>query len=300
MSTLRITLVAVAVLVLCLGASVAVLRPIDNLHSSVQEDVLYVPSAKMLRRMSLGYDGLMADLYWTRAVQYYGRQRAAKARNYPLLYPLLDITTDLDPKLLIAYQYGAIFLSEPMPGGAGRPDQAAKLVEKGIRDNPNNWRMYYSLGFLEYMDRKDYAAAERAFDAGSRVPGAPPWMKVMAASMAQRANDATTARAMWAQLLESTDSKQIKVTARIHLMALQVDEEVPVLDALVNRFHEANGRYPTNFAEMVAMGWLRGVPRDPLGEEYILSPDGNVYVQHPKDFYFITKGLPPGQQAAAQ
>lgn len=300
MSKRRMTLVTVGLLVLCLGASVAVLRPIDNLHSSVQDEALYIPSAKMLRRMSFGYDGLMADIYWTRAVQYYGRQRSIRTGNYPLLYPLLDITTDLDPKLLIAYQYGAIFLSEPVPGGAGRPDEAAKLVEKGVRENPSEWRLYYSLGFLDYMDRKDYAAAEHAFDAGSRVPGAPPWMKVMAASMAQRANDATTARAMWVQLLESTESKQIKVTARIHLMALQVDEDVPALEDLVKRFHEANGRFPTNFAEMVAMGWLRAMPRDPLNNDYILSSDGNVYVQHPESFYFITKGLPPGKESMVQ
>ena len=37
------------------------------------------------------------------------------ADDYPLLYPLLDITTTLDPRFNIAYRFGAIFLAEPYP-----------------------------------------------------------------------------------------------------------------------------------------------------------------------------------------
>src|SRR5260221_703504 len=61
------------------------------------EEVLYMPSGKSVKRMSLGYSSLLADIYWTRAVQYFGDKLNQRSMRYDLLYPLLDITTDLDP-----------------------------------------------------------------------------------------------------------------------------------------------------------------------------------------------------------
>ena len=40
------------------------------------------------------------------------------------LYPLLDITTTLDPRFNIAYRFGAIFLSAKYPEGADSPQLA--------------------------------------------------------------------------------------------------------------------------------------------------------------------------------
>src|SRR5882757_4823764 len=103
------------------------------------EEVLYMPSGKTVKRLSLGYSALLADIYWTRAVQYFGSKHIKHSRQYDLLYPLLDITTDLDPKLIVAYEYGAVFLSQKTPEGAGQPDKAVALAEKGIRANPEYW-----------------------------------------------------------------------------------------------------------------------------------------------------------------
>ena len=75
------------------------------------EEVLYISSPKALKKMSLGYDGLLADIYWTRAVQYFGSKHHDGSHNFDLLAPLLEITTTLDPHLLVAYEYGANFLA---------------------------------------------------------------------------------------------------------------------------------------------------------------------------------------------
>ena len=68
------------------------------------------------------------------------RRRALRSRTrerrYDLLYPLLDLATTLDPRFTIGYRFGAIFLAEPHPGGAGRPDQAIALLKKGVAFNP--------------------------------------------------------------------------------------------------------------------------------------------------------------------
>ena len=101
---------------------------------STTEQVLYVTSPAVVTRMALGYKALMADVYWIRAIQHYGGDRLSgtRQRKYELLYPLLDLTTSLDPYFTIAYRFGAIFLSEAAPGGPGQPDEAIKLLQKGL------------------------------------------------------------------------------------------------------------------------------------------------------------------------
>ena len=133
-------------------------------------DDLLLTSPKLLKVLSLEYAPLLADVYWTRAVQYYGEKHAAHDNNLDSLWPLLNIATTLDPQLLPAYRFGAMFLSEAPPRGAGRPDFAVELIERGIRENPDYWRFYEDLGFIYYFDGKDYAKASAAFAEGARKP----------------------------------------------------------------------------------------------------------------------------------
>lgn len=285
-------LVAVLVLAASLAGASLTVRRLDHLRAgATAEEALYVPSPKILQRASLGYTGLLADIYWTRAVQYFGQQHHLHSKNYKLLPPLLDITTTLDPHLTVAYEFGATFLAQKPPEGAGDPDAAVRLVERGVRENPSQWRLYYNLGFIHYFERRDYAAAADAFERGSRVPGALPWMKVMAAQMSQHAGNLQTARFLWSSLYETTDNDDIRANAAKHLRALQVDEEVSLLEKLASGFRERTGRWPANWAEMVAAGFLRGVPIDPTRKPYRLAPGGRVLLQVPEDFPFITQGL---------
>ena len=257
------------------------------------EDVLYIPSAKALKRISLGYDGLLADIYWTRAVQYFGWKHKQKSRDYPLLYPLLDITTDLDPQLIVAYRFGATFLGQEPPDGAGQPERAVDLIEKGIKANPDDWHLYYDLGFVYAMEMGNYQKAEQAFWRGSQVPHTHPFLRILAADMAQHGGDIATARLMWETTYNSSDDPMLRTNAKRHLEALQVDETVPKLEDLVQQFKTKTGTQPTSFLQLVQAGFLHRIPVDPLGMPYKLLPDGSVQVQDPEAWSFIRRGRAP-------
>jgi tetratricopeptide (TPR) repeat protein len=293
----RITAISIAVLSLSLMTSVLVLRGIDKARSDATlEEALYIPSPKVLKKLSFGYDGLMADIYWTRVVQYFGDLHHRGAKRYDLLYPLLDISTTLDPHLLPAYQFGSIFLCQQPPEGAGQPEKAIELVNRGIAANPKQWQLYYNLGFI-YYDMKDYAGASRAFGAGALVPGANPYLRGLAAATAQNGGSPETARLIWTELYETSTDKNIRFGAMKHLIAMRIDEEVPALAKLVRDYNEKTGHLPTNFREMVAAGWLKSIPRDPTGDPYKLLPDGRVEVSAPGTKPFVKYGLPGGPQA---
>lgn len=291
----RITLTVTGLLVVCLLASVLMLRRVDRMRTgSTLQETLYITSPKVLKRLSLGYEGLLADIYWTRAVQYFGGKHYAGATHYDLLAPLLEITTALDPHLTVAYEFGANFLAPAPPNGAGLPQRAIQLAEFGIGNNPNEWRLYYDLGFIYYMDLKDYHGAADAFERGSRVPNAHPFLKVLAAQMAEHAGELQTARMIWTTTYQTTPDRNVRANAAAHLRALQVDEDVASLEALVLRYREKSGRLPGSFSDLEAAGVLRGIPVDPVGHTYKLTPDGHVEVRVPDELPFIQKGLPPG------
>lgn len=294
-ASLRTTIVAAMLLVSSLVGAVVTLQAVDTLRtgSSVQ-DVLYISSSQLIRRLSLGYTGLMADIYWTRAVQYFGGKHHTGAEQYSLLAPLLEITTDLDPHLVVAYEFGANFLSPPPPNGAGLPERCVSLMEKGIRANPREWRLYYNLGFIYYLELHNYAKAAQAFERGSEVPNAYPYLKIMAANMAQHAGEVGMARMLWVTTFESTQEGAIRANAVAHLRALQVDEDVTNLEKVVAHSRKVTGHFPASLTELVQAGILPRIPVDPTGQPYKLMSGGRVEVRNPDNLPFITKGRPPG------
>ena len=296
----QVTVVFSLLLVGCLAGSVLLLRRLDQMRAGATlEEVLYISSPKALKKMSLGYDGLLADVYWTRAVQYFGSKHHEGAHAFDLLAPLLEITTTLDPHLLTAYEYGANFLAPKPPNGGGMPERAIQLQEFGIRNNPSEWRLYYNEGFIRYMDLKDYAGAAEVFARGARVPNAHPFLAVLAGKMAEHAGDQQMARMMWSTSYQTTKDNNVHANAAAHLRALQVDEDVTNLEALTGRYQQQTGHFPASFSELQAAGLLRGTPVDPLGHTYKLMPDGRVAVRVPDDLPFIQKGTPPGYVAPA-
>src|SRR3979411_939261 len=168
-ATRRVNLMATAVLLFSMAGGMAMLHVIDHMRrESVAQQALYVRSSKVLRRMSLGYTRLLADLDWTGAVPFFGQQHYSGSVDFRLLAPLLEVTTELDSKMLPAYQFGANFLAPKPPNGAGLPGAALSLMKYGIEHNPDQWRLYYNLGFLYYTELKDYAKAADAFAQGAK------------------------------------------------------------------------------------------------------------------------------------
>jgi tetratricopeptide (TPR) repeat protein len=251
---------------------------IDAQRTSLTEerDPVLLQSGKLVKAMSLEYAPLLADIYWTRVVQFYGNKHMRGQANLELLWPLLDITTTLDPNLVISYQFGAIFLSQAPPTGAGRPDLAVQLIQRGIQANPDYWRLYEDLGFVYYFDLKDYQKASEAFLEGSKKPGALVWMKIMAARVAAEGESLETSMFLWKDIYDSTPDPQVKKNAQAQLQLLQVKLDCKQLDALADEYAKRYGKRPSRMSELVQAGLIRGIPGDPLGFAYVFGEGGKA------------------------
>jgi hypothetical protein len=243
-----------------------------------EQDDLVLRSGPLLKAMSLEYATLIADLYWTRAVQYYGNKHANDQTNIELLWPLLDVTTTLDPHLIIAYRFGSMFLGEPPPSGAGKPEQAVELLQRGIRENPEYWRFYEDLGFVYYFEMKDYRKASEAFLEGSKKPGAMIWMKAFAARIAEKGETLETSAMLWSEIYNSSSDPTIKENAKIHLQLLRAQADCAELDRLAAEFEKRTGRPPRDMDAMVNAGLLRGPAVDPEGYVYSIDGQGKAHI----------------------
>lgn len=285
----RVGVALVALALLAAAAQLQAVREREYPPSFDDEDTVEVSSGPGLRRLTGAFNGLAADVYWIRAIQYYGgaKRRLASAiapdppasiavDEYRQLYPMLDITTSLDPRFSIAYRFGSVFLAEAYPGGAGRPDLAVKLLEKGLREQPDKWEYMEDIGFVHYWYRHDFRAAARWFDRAAHVRGAPWWLASMAATTLAEGGDRTSSRRMWEAIRESAENDWLRNNAEHRLLQLRALDQIDGLQAAVDAFARRAGAPPRDWAALArANGWS-GVPLDPAGAPYELSPDGRV------------------------
>lgn len=241
-----------------------------------EETLLYVRSGTALQRLALEFDALASDVYWIRAIQHFGRERLSdvQQRGYELLYPLLDITTTLDPYFTIAYRFGAIFLSEEYPGGPGRPDQAIALLEKGIGVQPQKWEYYHDIGFVHYWHFRDYAAAAAWFQRAGALPNAPTWLQPLAAAMLNAGGNRDSARVIFRQLLQSEEAWLRRIAAW-RLQQLDALDQIERLEQIVRRNPPPPGE-PYSWEFLARRGVLPGVPLDPARTPYLLDPESGI------------------------
>jgi tetratricopeptide (TPR) repeat protein len=296
--------VAIVLLVGALLAAAAGLQRVREERfpsNDVADASLYITSGNTLRRMTAGYNALAADLYWIRAIQYYGDiklkqgndalalQQAQQGNalpapgpsrgappDYSLLYPLLDLTTSLDPRFNIAYRFGAIFLAEAYPGGAGRPDLAIALLEKGLRERPDKWEYMQDIGFVYYWWVHDYRAASDWFNRGSQLEGAPWWLRSLAATTLAEGGDRQSSRTMWEAIRQSAENDWLRRDAERRLSQLVALDQIAALQNLVDQLTKRDGTPPSGWTPLLGGHPLAGAPVDPAGTPYEIDPSGRV------------------------
>lgn len=236
-----------------------------TLPENYEDEDLALKGSK-IKGYALGSEGLIADWYWMQSLQYIGNKVIKNTNenlnlenltslNPRLLYPLLDNATDLDPKFLAVYSYGAVVLP------AIDANQAIKITEKGIANNPNEWRLYQHLGYI-YWRLKDYPKAAETYENGSQIEGAPPFMKMMSAQMKSQGGSKDTARDIYQQMLKDAQDSKTKEIAELRLMQIDSIEEREAITSTLETFKAKNNRCANNWSEIFPLLKAVKLPND--------------------------------------
>ncbi len=253
------TYISVATIVFGFAAIFALSNFLENQRPEISEayiDEDLSLQGEKLKGWSLGYEGLIADWYWVRSLQYMG-YKISKSKEQTinledltsldprLLYPLLDNATTLDPQFMAAYSYGAIVLP------AIDPEQAIKIAEKGIKNNPDSWRLYQHLGYI-YWRLKKYEKASETYEKGSKITDAPNFFKFMAARMKTAGGSRETARGIYRQMLDLGDSR-VKETANLRLLQMDFFDQRDIIREVLKSLKKSRNSCVDDLKEIAAI-----------------------------------------------
>lgn len=232
-------------------------------------ELLYLPSPEMLKIVSLGHPGLVADVLYLWSIQYYSLFRPHERFLY--LETIYNLITDLDPLYFDAYRIGALIMQIPTSGDEEELKAAVRrLFDKGLRNLPDNWQLAEAAAWDFFIRFRDRQAALRYAEIAAERPGAPPRIRRMVGVWRDRESAWTLDDSVeyWRQALEeAADGMDRAVCANKLYDAVAARDRArmqPALNAFIGRF----GVCARDWQDVVRVGLLAEVPLDLAGNPY--------------------------------
>ena len=266
-----------------LWVSNARLRPITA-QAKPQADApeLDIPPfpAEVLRPLSFGFASVIADVLFLEAVQIVGdRSFAAKLpAGSPMdrrLARLLDYATQLDPQFRGAYRFAGNAMPRQTPNGViANVFETAQILERGVRERPDDWKISFELGYLQAFYLDETAQAAKTLAISARVPEAPSYLAFLATRLAAEGGELDYAEQMARTMLENATEDSTRAEWQRRLQDIAMERDLRAMDDAVRRFRAAHGRPPASLDELVAAGDLRSIPKEPHGGAWKIGPGG--------------------------
>lgn len=253
-----------------IGVANAQLGPhIESRMISTESDreLSYFPSGVLLKPIVCGFDNIVADLLWLRAIQYYGRHRQTDLM-FGQVEHVFRTLTELDPHFIEAFRFGALVLVED----AQKPKEGYELLKSGIRSNPEDGGLYFDLGFHCYLNQ-EYSLASVYFGHAVNKPGAPEKAARFAAFAQNRQGNLDVAEELWIEIYDGTSNERTRASAEFALKSIAAARDTVYLAERSRAYRARHGRFPRDVDELVRGGFAPAAPQEPFQTNYIIHPE---------------------------
>lgn len=258
----------VVALSLTIAATALASARLDRAALTMPEtEPVYLPKADYLRPMALGWRNALANVLWFRTISYFGAHYRGD-HTYPWLASMCDLVTDLDPRAEHVYRFAGVIL----PWEANQVDAGIALLEKGLRQFPDDWRLHYHLGFHYYFFKNDIDTALTHLREAMAQPDVHPSIARLAAVLAQHQYGPETTLAFLQELADNVDSNEVRGVVEDQMREAKLAADLGTLQAAVDTYRQRTGALPPSLQALVDAGILAGIPRDPFASGYELDP----------------------------
>jgi len=234
----------------------------------------YTMPAPFSRVLAMGYQGLLSDYEFLRAITFYGdrsvKQERMSAADWDFFTYSLEVVTDLDPYFLDPYVLGEGLLT----WDAQRFEEANALLTKGMAYRDWDWQLPYYVGFNHFYFLKDYASGSEYLMQAAEMPGSPAFLKTLAARLAYYGGKSQTALLFLQQMLAQSNSDTLKQRMQKRLLVL---ERAVQIEKALQRYRNEHDTDPVALQMLVEEGYLQKLPPDPYGGEWGILRNGRVY-----------------------
>lgn len=226
------------------------------------------------RLLTLEYPGMVADLLFLKTISFMGLKIGEHGQptreEWQRIYEMLQLITELDPRFWDPYLFGEMML----PWQAGMFDEATVLLEKAIKHRPDDYRPYYFLGFNAFYFQKKPGVAAQYLRKAAQYPDAPSYIKGLAGRFSLYGNQTALGIGFLSDLLQNTSDPRIRAYLGKRLEALK---RIFFLEQKVAAYKEKYGTMPASLKDLIDVGLLTKIPRDPYGGQFVLLKNGRVY-----------------------
>ena len=230
------------------------------------EGLAQLPKGEYLKPALLGYHHLGADILWLRLLQVIGKKRNSED-EYEWIYHALDVVTTLDPQYAYAYYAGGVILGDL----ANRPDLSNRLLERGVKANPDEWNIPFLLGYNHYFLLGDPAKGAQYIMQAASLPGGPSYLPGLATRMAAEAGSPETALAFLEARLRETQDPEMRESLAKRMKEVIIERDLHILESAVEVYRRQHGALPATLTDLVATGILHTLPQESFGGDYRLN-----------------------------
>jgi tetratricopeptide (TPR) repeat protein len=226
-----------------------------------------LPKGEYLKPALLGYHHLGADILWLRLVQVIGKKRNS-ADEYEWMYHALDVITTLDPQYAYAYYAGGVILGDL----ANRPDLSNRLLEKGVKANPEVWNIPFLLGYNYYFLLGDPVKGAEYIMQAARLPDGPSYLPGLATRMAAEAGSPDAAVAFLQARLTDTQDPEMREVLAYRMKEVIIERDLRILESAVEAYRTQHRALPGTLTDLMVAGVLPSLPKEPFGGDYRMDP----------------------------
>lgn len=280
----RITIIIVVVLLVCIASSQVKhdrLGPPFTTKLTLAKRNLLQP--QILPYISFGFNNIIADIYWIRAVQDFV---AWNGKETFFVSYFKNITT-LDPRF--EYPYLFAILAIPHNKDVRALDEVAAISQKGIEAIPEGWQIPFYLGTQYYLFTKKYDPAESYLAIAATKKNAVSGVYLIYSNFVGRNSpkpirgdeDIMISRSLLKVIYNSTDNE---TTKKMIEKGLRDTEIYQMIEKGIIAYKEKNKKYPVSVTQMIELYLIR-LPEDFLTnfDVTINQKDGSFKVTE-KDF----------------
>ena len=228
--------------------------------------IIYIPSGKFLKYATFGYRTLAADAIYLWAIQYYSTPTIDDRFDH--LDHIFAIINELDPRYQDPYEVGALIAVQE----ARNPAAAFSILDRGAANNPDQWVYPFNAGHVALMTLKDYPLAEKYFEQCMKIPGAPEFVERLRANAIFKKGDLRTSWETWLEIYKKAPDERTKKIASNHLYNVKAAIDAAAIEDAAAKYRERFGRPPADLETLLRTGFLREVPKDMDGQDYIYDP----------------------------
>lgn len=236
----------------------------------LEAGLIFLPSPAQARILSLGYQSLVADYYWVKALQYFTNP-ANDRLEYRNLADYLEVVIGVDPHYRYAYKFAA--LSIPYDTGRFRyrhTKRSTSFLERGVKEFPDWWELHFLLGYNYLNFANEPAKAGEQFKAAVVLPGAPAYLAALSARALAVGGQLERALLVSEELMNGTDDPEIRETMKKRLQDLKVEAELRRIEAGARDYKQRHGTFPVDVQALIEDGFsppptIPNVTFDPEG-----------------------------------